>query len=267
MRLPRTSHQPVEPLQELPLGLGEYVAGSSRSLPFLSLDGARRRRPLVFGQVTDDLGCYPALAAGMFSGRQSDPCEWAVMWRELGADGVWVDLRGEDASLVRRIASRCRIPVAVTADHTVLEELSGFGDAGTMILIGRDSPYTGPVGDHAVLIPGRSADEISDLCLGAGSRTVIGIGFDGPGEGLGTGVRLAREIRERALSGVAELGHPILADVTGCWNRGFPDARAASMWEAETALAAMLAGADIVMVRGPGAADMTRVYGEELADL
>ena len=39
------------------------------------------------------------------------------------------------------------------------------------------------------------------------------------------------------------------------------------MWEAESALAAMLAGADIIFVRGPGAADMARVYGEELADL
>lgn len=267
MRLPRTSRQPVEPLEELPLGLGEYVAGGSRSLPFLSLDRARRRRPLVFGQVTDDLGCYPALATEMFSGRQSDPVEWAVMWRELGADGVWIDLRGEDAPLVKRIASSCRIPVAVTADHTVLEELSGFGDAGTMILIGRDSPYTGPAGDHAVLISGSSADEISDRCFGAGSRTVIGIDFDGPGQGLGTDIRLTEEVRGRALSGVTGLGHPILANVTGCWGRGFPDARAASMWEAETALAAMLAGADIIMVRGPGAADMARVYGEELADL
>jgi len=35
-------------------------------------------------------------------------------------------------------------------------------------------------------------------------------------------------------------------------------------WEAMTALAAMLSGADILIMRGPGAADMTRVYAEEL---
>ena len=29
----------------------------------------------------------------------------------------------------------------------------------------------------------------------------------------------------------------------------------------------MMAGTDILIVRGPGAADMARVYGEELADL
>ena len=39
------------------------------------------------------------------------------------------------------------------------------------------------------------------------------------------------------------------------------------MMEGEAALAAMLSGADLLIVRGPGAADMARVYGEELADL
>lgn len=271
MRLPRTPHAPSEPLEELPLGHGDYVAGGACSLPFLSLDGARRRRPLVFGQVTDDLSAYPELAAGMFSGRQADPCEWAVMWREIGADGVWVDLRGEDASIVERIATRCRIPVAVTADHGVLERLSGFKDAGTMVLIGRGSQYMGPSGGHAVLVAGGDADSVAEGCLraessGAGS-IVIGLRMDGPGEGLRVGVGLAEEIRRRALSGERPLRHPVLTDVTGCWDMGFRDAREASMREAETALAAMLAGTDILLVRGPGAADMARVYGEELADL
>ena len=80
-------------------------------------------------------------------------------------------------------------------------------------------------------------------------------------------VALAEEIRRRALSGDAPLRHPVLCSTVRCWNGGFPDARIASMWEAEAALTAMLAGTDILIVRGPGAADMARVYGEELADL
>ena len=51
------------------------------------------------------------------------------------------------------------------------------------------------------------------------------------------------------------------------WDDGFADERGASMMEGEAALAAMLSGADLLIVRGPGAADMARVYGEELADL
>ena len=87
------------------------------------------------------------------------------------------------------------------------------------------------------------------------------------GDGLSDDISLVEDIRSRALSGDSGLDHPVMADVTGCWDRGFSDAREASMWEAESALAAMLAGADILVVRGPGAADMARVYGEELADL
>ena len=40
-----------------------------------------------------------------------------------------------------------------------------------------------------------------------------------------------------------------------------------SMTEGMAALEAMMNGADMVIVNGPGAADMARVYGEELADL
>ena len=56
MRIPKTSRRPVGPLEEIVLGGGDYVAGGAQSLPFLQMDGARRRRPLVFGEDTDDLG-------------------------------------------------------------------------------------------------------------------------------------------------------------------------------------------------------------------
>ena len=39
------------------------------------------------------------------------------------------------------------------------------------------------------------------------------------------------------------------------------------MHEATVALTVMLSGADIIVMKGPGAADMARVFGEELADL
>ncbi len=270
MRLPRTSRPACEPLAELALGRGDYVAGGARSLPFLDLDGARRRRPLVMGGVTDDLQSYPEVAAEMFSGRQRDPAEWAVMWKEIGADGVWIDLRGDDPGIVEEIAGRTGLPVAVTADHGVLTELSHVRDT-SMILIGRDGRYDGPVGDHVVSVPGSTADELSDRCLEAEAsgigRIVIDVGGRPIGMGLGESIALAEEVRRRALGGDASLRHPTIGNVSSCWDRGFADARSASMWEGEAALAAMLAGTDIILVRGPGAADMARVYGEELADL
>lgn len=270
MRLPRTSRPPCACLAELRLGMGDYVAGGACSLPFLDLDGARHRRPLVFGEVTDDLSGYPGLAAEMFSGRQNDPSEWAIMWKEIGADGIWIDLRGCESGLVERIASRTRLPVAVTADDDVLADVSRV-ETGTMILVPRGKTYDGPLGGHALAIGGRTADEIADKCMEAEEsgieRIVIDVNSAPVGAGLSESMSLAREIRRRALSGEEALRHPTLGNVTGCWCRGFEDARAASMWEAEAALAAMMSGADILVVRGPGAADMARVYGEELADL
>lgn len=270
MRLPRTSRPPAESLGELVLGMGDYVAGGSRSLPFLDLDGARRRRPLVLGEVTDDLDGYPALAAEMFSGRQRDPAEWSVMWKEIGADGVWIDLKGGDASLVEEIARRTRLPIAVTADDRVLRDLSGFGDS-RLILFGREGRYTGPSGYHAVAVRGDNADSLAKECADTEAScqggVVIDLGDFDVGDGLGRRISLAEDVRRRALAGERALRHPTVCSVTSCWRNGFSDARSASMWEAEAGLAAMLAGTDIIIARGPGAADMIRVYGEELADL
>lgn len=264
MRIPKTSRRPSAPLAEIALGRGDYVAGGAQSLPFLDLDGARRRRPLVFGEITDDMTDYPEVASGMFSGRQNDPGEWAVMWKEIGADGILIDLHDQSADLVREVSERTRLPVAVVADDGVLEEVSGI-EGSRMILVGRGHDYGGPHGEHVVSVTA-DGPGIDPSSLPEPGRCVIriaGFGIDR----LAEDTAIAEGIRGRGLSGEAAMGHPIMADVRGCWNRGFGNAREASMWEAESALAAMLAGADIVIVRGPGAADMARVYGEELADL
>ena len=263
MRIPKTSRRPFEPLEELYLGRGDYVAGGARSLPFLDLDGARRRRPLVFGIVTDDLESCPAIAAEMFSGRQADTEEWAVMWKELGADGIALDLHG-DPDLVRRVSDRTRLPIVVMGDAPGSLPSS---EESVMIVTGDGASGTG----HAVTTTGSTAEEVSAECgrleSSGEERMVILVRGFGIGPGLSEDVSLVRDIRARALAGDRNLRHPVMADVSGCWSRGFADARLASMQEAESALAAMMAGADMVIVRGPGAADMARVYGEELADL
>ena len=67
---------------------------------------------------------------------------------------------------------------------------------------------------------------------------------------------------------------PMLCDCTGAWDVGdavsdedpsLGDPRfRATWWEAITALAAVISGADIVVMRGPGAADMLMGYCDEL---
>lgn len=238
-------------LPEVVLGRGDYAAGGARSQPFLDLDGARRRRPLVFGEVLGDPSQCDPLTAQMFSGRASDPCEWAVMWKEVGADGVCVRTRGmspeDSADVVRRISDRTRLPVAVDCDADSLDAVASAVTDSVMILLGADSAPGSHVcapetaGGRMALVRGRFPDPEPYASM--------------------------RGMRSRGLEGDGSSSMPIVFDATPVWEDAFADARAASMVEAESALAAMLSGADVIIVRGPGAADMARVYGEELADL
>lgn len=246
---------PPTELREEPLGRGDFVAGGARTEPFLSQDGARPRRPLVMGEV---LAVPPddPLVEGMFSGRASDPLEWGVMWRELGADGVCLRLDGAEdpAGLAGRMAERTGLPVAVSGPREAVEACSDI-EGTRLLMIGGDPGASG----HAVGI------EVGDECdakAGNGVVFMMSGAFPEPDAFL-----LAGSIRRRALAGDPAFDAPIAFDVTPVWHRGFGDAFEASMMEGEAALTAMLHGADIVIVRGPGAADMARVYGEELAGL
>ena len=76
--------------------------------------------------------------------------------------------------------------------------------------------------------------------------------------------------REDGLLGMEGFGHNIVCDVSTTWYEDeeiFLPARVGTMAEATAALTAMMAGADVIIVKSPGSADMARVYGEELADL
>ena len=266
MRLPKTSRTASE-LKELRLGKGDYAAGGARSLPFLDLDGARRRRPLVFGEVVDDLTSYPGLAADMFSGRQMDPAEWAVMWKEIGADGVCLRIIGDDVdsgvSLVRSVCDRTRLPVVVDASSEIVEAVASEIDDSILMLFSDKVRDDG----HIAVIGCRDADEASSRC--GEHDAVVSFGHVTEERELGDLVGRIEEYRSRGLSGDRTCSNPIIIDVTYAWDaldEGW-DARRASMLEATEALAVMLAGADMLIMKGPGAADMARVYGEELADL
>jgi CO dehydrogenase/acetyl-CoA synthase delta subunit len=277
MRLPKTSVSYPSEIEELVIGKGDYAIGGARSPPFLDLDSAKHRRPVIFGEVFDTLDGYPESAASMFSGRQTDPEEWAVMWKELGADGVCLRLTDEDSvDLVRRIASRTRLPVMVFGDSKMLQEAASGVDDSILIIGCTDREQSlelsGKCGDHIVVAKcdGTSPQELCREMSARGARKIIvdlGMGLMSP---------VLKDLRRRmesyrldGLNGIADSNHIIICDVTPSWDDHGPEvtARRASMHEATVALAVMMSGADIVVMKGPGAADMARVFGEELADL
>lgn len=248
-------------LREVPLGKGDYVVGGACTRPFLDQDGARHRRPMIFGEVLGISSECDELVASMFSGRTSDPCEWAVMWKEIGADGICLRTDGLDAAeaseLSRSVSNRTKLPIAVSGDQEMLDAVADAVSDSVMILMG----HPGNPKEHVVARPVCAKNDAFPSSDGRMMLLITGMFPDA------APLILMRSLREAALEGDESCDSPILYDATPVWEMGFDDARSASMIEGEAALTAMLSGADAIIVRGPGAADMARVYGEELADL
>lgn len=277
MRLPKTSRTYAAEIEEIAVGRGDFVIGGARSPAFLDLDNARHRRPVIYGEVFDTLEGYPESAASMFSGRQADPEEWAVMWKELGADGVCLRL-GKDGSpeFVKKVSDRTRLPVMVYGDTAVLKEAAALVKDSALILGCSDRAQSLELAEcannHIIVAKcdGTSPQELCREMMSRGAKRIIvdlGKGLMGPVlKGLKERIE---SYRMDGLNGVEDSNHTILCDVTPSWDCHGDDvsARRASMHEATVALAVMMSGADIVIMKGPGAADMARVYGEELADL
>lgn len=304
--IPQVNEKYGGEIGETALGRGDYVAGGAKGMPFLSFENPSKRRPMIAGEVTDDLSGYPELAASMFDGRQSDPVEWANMWKEIGADMVCVRLAGaspdglartpaEEAELVQRIADRTGLPVIVCgcgAPETDAEVLAAVAEGvkGTRLVLSRadEANYkrissAAAAGGHAVLafsnLDINLAKQMNILLsdFGVGREDLL---MDPLMAALGMGLDYSYSVNERirlaALGGDRMLQVPMVCDCTCAWDvadatscddpsLGNPKLRAC-WWEAMTGLAAMMSGADVLIVRGPGAADMLRVYAEELTE-
>lgn len=244
-------------VKELVLGKGDYIIGGSTTEPFLTMDGARRLRPIVVGEVQLDASKRDALLDEMFAGMSTDPKEWARMWEYVGSDGICIRAGGlsdDDAlAIILGIIEILTVPIVVDASRTVLAALAEKVTDTVLILMG-EGPY--PNGHIGVV----DADGV----LPENGPSMILIEGEFPNS---SGFSTALEIRRMGLNGNEAYSFPILFDVTSVWSRGFDNERIATMIESEAALAAMLNGADIVIVKGPVAADMARLYGEDLADL
>jgi acetyl-CoA decarbonylase/synthase complex subunit delta len=305
--IPSVSEKYAGSIGEVSLGKGDYTAGGAKGMPFLSFENTSKRRPMIAGEIVDDLTDYPELAAKMFDGRQKDPVEWAVMWKELGADMICLRLLSTDperggttpaqaADLVNRIASKVDLPIMVSGcgiPEKDTETLVAVCNAvkQTRLLISRvdECQYktvaaAASANGHAILafsnLDVNLAKQMNILLTDFGTDRKD-IMMDPLMAALGMGLDYSYSVNERirlaAMNGDKMLQMPMVCDCTPAWS--VDDATSnedpaigdsthrAVWWEALTALAAMMSGADIVVIRGPGAADMARVYAEELTEV
>ena len=303
MKIPQTGEKYPGKIGDVILGKGEYVAGGSDGMPLLSFENSLKRRAMVAGEIVDDLTDYPPLAASMFDNRQKDPVEWALMWKAMGADMICIRLKGTDpdkgnrppedaAAIVKKVADAVDIPLIVygcgipSVDGRTMKAVSETVK-GTRLILGKadEDDYktissAAMAGKHVLI-----AFSNLDVNLAKQMNIVLNdfgirpddILMDPLMAPLGMGLDYSYSVNERirlaALSGDKMLQVPVICDATGAWDVGdainedaeLGDVKSrVTWWEAMTALAAIVSGADIVIMRGPGAADMILGYADEL---
>jgi len=302
MKIPDVSEKYLGKIGETDLGNG-YIAGGADGMPFLSFENTSKRRVMIAGEVVDDLSDHPELAANMFDNRQNDPVEWARMWKELGMDMICLRLKGTDpsigkrspreaAELVDKIVKETQLPVIVCGcgipetDKDVMRAVSESVKDTKLILSKADEEdhktisSAAMAGNHAIVafsnLDVNLAKQMNIMLtdFGIEGRNILMDPLMAPlGMGLDYSYSVNERIRLAALGGDTMLQIPMICDATGAWNVG--DAVSddddlgdtisrATWWEAMTALAAMVSGADIIIMRGPAAADMIKGYAEEL---
>ena len=294
-------------IAEVPLGRGNYIVGGASGMPFLSFENPSKRRPMIAGEVWDDITDFPETAAEMFSGRADDPVEWATMWKELGADMICIRLVSTDplkkdtsaadaAALVKRISDRTQLPIMVCGGGNAEKDIEVLTEVctevrDTRLVISKVDECEYKKLSAAAMANGHVILGFANLDVNLSKQMNILLKDYGLGEkdvvmdplmaALGMGLDYSYSVNERirmgALSGDKMLQVPMVCDCTGAWDVGdatgeddgtMGDAvHRVTWWETITAVAAMVSGADIVVMRGAPAADMAKVYACELTEV
>ena len=305
--IPDISDKYAGQIGEGALGKGDYIAGGAKGMPFLSFENPSKRRPMIAGEVWDDIKDFPEMAAKMFDGRCEDPVEWANMWKELGADMIMLRLIGadpfgknkspkEEAELVNKISEKTHLPIMVCGcgngekDIEVLTEVCNTVK-GTRLIISKVDECEYKKLSTAAMANGHVILAFSNLDVNLAKQMNIlltDFGMDTKdmvmdplmaalGMGLDYSYSVNERIRLAALNGDKMLQIPMVCDCTSSWEvndavaeddgtMGSPEHRAV-WWEVMTGTAAMISGADVLIVRAPGAADMLKIYASELTEV
>lgn len=281
-------------ITEVPLSSGIAVGGE-RGMPFLSYEGLGRRQ-LVAGEVIDD----PEVVA-FCSGT---PVDQAKAWvSECGVDMICLKLLSADpesknaspedaAKIVQEVLDAVDVPVIVYGcgneekDPKVLEAVSNLCSSKRLI-IGQSNENTYKSISAAAMANGHGIVAFSNLDINLAKQMNIllndfGIKLDNVVmdplmAGLGMGLEYSYSVNERiriaALMNDRMLQPPMICDSTGAWdareatddNPLWGDADERGMWwEVATALAALMSGADIVIVRNKNSA---KLIADAISDL
>ncbi|MDW5562027.1 MAG: acetyl-CoA decarbonylase/synthase complex subunit delta [Methanomassiliicoccus sp.] len=264
--------------------------GGAAGMPFLSYEGLGKRQLLV-GEVIDDPSLLTDLAVRAFGDSVRDPVTWAKRWvDEFHADLVCLKLRStnpeslnassEDAArTVVEVLKAVSVPIIVYGcgqeekDSKTMEAVSN-ACARERLLLGQAEEAAYKTISAAAMANRHALIAFSNLDINLAKQMNIlladfGVKLDNVimdplMAGLGMGLEYSYSVNERiriaALMGDRMLQAPMLCDITTSWeareateeNDQWGDAEErGTWWEATTGLAALMSGADLLIVRSP----------------
>jgi len=277
--------------------------GGEAGMPFLSYEGAMPNRPLIAGEVIDCPGEMSELVLQEFAGAADDPVTWAKAWASKGADMICLKLHStnpeelncspEEASqTVLRVLGAVDLPLIVYGsgheekDAKVMEVVSNIAPKERLLLgHAEEAAYksiaaAAMANDHAVIsfanLDVNLSKQINILLTDFGARKdriVLDPLFAALGMGLEYSYSVMERIRLAALMGDSMLQVPLICDTTSAWKakeateelEGHDGLEERAMWwEATTAVAALVSGADALIMRSPRAAGVVRRVIDDL---
>ena len=278
--------------------------GGSGALPYLDFEGSPGRKPALFMEVLDALPVdYPKTVKEEFGDAIGDPVSWAKKCVELGAQGIYLKLvstnpEGEGGSnedavkTLKDILGAVGVPLIVYGsghnenDTKLMEMVSDAGKGERLLLGAAEEDWYKSIA-VASMANGHCVIGFSNIDINLAKQIVIllkdfgvaleNIVMDPLQAALGVGLEYSYSIIERirlaALMGDVLLQSPIICNLSLAW--GAPDVNEAGErlgdplkrgieWEMDTGMAALVAGAEILVVRSPSVLAKMKTAVEEL---
>ena len=282
----------------------KVVIGGSNALPYLDFEGSVGRKPALFMEVLDSLPAdFPAIVKDEFGGAVSDPVSWAKKCVEFGAQGICLKLdstnpEGEARSneeavkTLKDVLDAVGVPLIVygsghNENDTKLMEMVSNAAKGERLFLGAAEEDWYKSIAVAAMSNGHGVIGFSNIDINLAKQIVIllkdfGMKLDSIIQdplqaALGVGIEYSYSIIERirlaALMGDGLLQLPIFCDLSLSWaagevsepgdRLGDPVKRGIE-WETDTGMAALVAGAELLVVRSPSVLKKMKTAIEEL---
>lgn len=279
-------------------GRGKKIAaGGETTLPFLTFEGAIPHKPVIAVEVYDIVPSYPECLKDVFEGIYEEPSKWAKQAVEKWhADLICLKLKGvapdganktpqEALSVVEKVLKSVDVPLFIYGCGDEEKDAKVFNECGELIKSERctiglaegekyKSLAAAAMGFNCNIVAFSNIDinlakQLNILLTDFGVKKNR-ILMDPLQAGLGYGLEYSYSIIERlrlgALLGDTMLQLPMVCDTARAWDareatdESYPGnvATRGMLWEATTAISAITAGVDIVIMRHPKAVELVR---------